>query len=129
VRAEAEGQSLYEDDRVVDDGQLADLRRALGTESAAQTATLVPFFGPTVGGEATVTEGLGLDLSRALLGGIEYDWRRPFEPGERVHVSVHVESVVTKGSNQFGVLVAEFTGADGDVIQRQSTTFIERGGQ
>ena len=32
-----------------------------------------------------------------------------------------------KGANQFGVVVAEFTGADGALVQRQSVTFIERG--
>ncbi|THJ25641.1 MaoC family dehydratase N-terminal domain-containing protein, partial [Candidatus Frankia alpina] len=106
---------------------LAALVRAVGSPAGAATAALVPYFGAAVGGESTAVDGLGLDLSRALLAGIDYDWRRPFAPGERVHVRVTVEDVFRKGANQFGLLAAEFTDAAGDLVQRQTVTFIERG--
>ena len=37
-----------------------------------------------------------------------------------MHVRVTVDDVYRKGANQFGVVVAEFTGADGALVQRQS---------
>ncbi|MCW2722461.1 MAG: hypothetical protein QOG20_5893 [Pseudonocardiales bacterium] len=129
MREDAKGSTLAEEDLTVSDATLSALGGALGTASAGETATLVPWFAATVGGESTAVEGLGLDLSRALLAGIGYEWERPFVPGETVHVRVAVEDVFTKGSNQFGVVVAEFTDTAGAVVQRQSITFIERGGK
>lgn len=122
----AKGRTLAEVDLAVTPELLARLSGALGTESGDRTATLVPSFAATAGGESTVVDGLGMDLSRALLGGIGYEWERPFVPGESVRVRVTVDDVFTKGSNQFGVVVAEYTGSDGAVVQRQSITFVER---
>ncbi|WP_300019157.1 MaoC family dehydratase N-terminal domain-containing protein [Pseudonocardia sp.] len=127
MHEDAKGKTLVEDDLTVSAATLTALERAIGTPSGAGTATLVPWFGATVGGESTAVDGLGLDLSRALLAGIEYEWQRPFAAGETVHVRVTVDDVYRKGANQFGVVVAEFTGADGALVQRQSVTFIERG--
>lgn len=120
------GTVLYDGEEVVGEQRLRSLARAIGTATAEQTATLVPFFAPTVGGEGTVVDGLGLDLSRALLGSVSYEWRRPFAAAETVRVRITVEDVFTKGGTQFGVVVAEFTGSDGELVQRQSTTFVER---
>ena len=129
MRQDAKGAVLFEGEQHVRADQLDNLAAAIGTESAAKTATLVPFFAPTVGGEVTVTnpEGLALDLSRALLGGVTYQWQRPFLRDEVVRVRVVVDDVHTKGGNTFGVVAAEFTDLDGQMIQRQTATFIERG--
>lgn len=124
---DAKGATLAEEDLTVSADVLTALERALGSTSGADTATLVPWFGAVIGGESIVVDGLGLDLSRGLLAGIDYEWRRPFAAGETVHARVVVEDVFRKGANQFGVLVAEFTDADGALVQRQSVTFIERG--
>lgn len=123
----AKGRTLAEADLKVTPELLERLAGALGTGSGTLTALLVPSFAATVGGESTVVDGLGLDLSRALLGGLAYEWERPFVPGETVHVSVVVEDVFTKGANQFGVVAAEYLGSDGALVQRQSVTFVERG--
>ena len=122
----AKGSVLCELQEVVSNARLRALARAIGTASGEQTATLVPFFGPTVGGEGMIVEGLGLDLSRALLGGVSYQWERPFRPEETVRVRVTVDDVYTRGRNQFGVVVAEFRDDDDALIQRQTTTFVER---
>ncbi|HVW45132.1 MAG TPA: MaoC family dehydratase N-terminal domain-containing protein [Amycolatopsis sp.] len=127
MREEAKGTTLAEEDLTVSAPVLGALEKALGTASAAGTARLVPYFGAVVGGESTAVDGLGLDLSRGLLAGIEYEWHRAFRPDETVHARVVVEDVYTKGGNQFGVLAAEFTDADGAPVQRQKITFIERG--
>jgi hypothetical protein len=99
---------------------------AVGTRTAAQTATLVSFFGATVGGESTVVTGLGMDLSRSLLAGLAYEWHRPFAPEEVLKVRVAVEDVYAKGSNQFGIVSAEFSDRSGGLVQRQLITFVER---
>lgn len=122
----AKGRTLAEADLEITPELLARLSGALGTGSGSQTATLVPSFAATVGGESTVVDGLDMDLSRALLGGLGYEWERPFIPGETVHVRVAVDDVFTKGANQFGVVVAEYTDSGGAVVQRQSITFVER---
>jgi acyl dehydratase len=120
------GAVLLERRIVVDDAAIAAVARAIGTPSAEATARLVPFFAPTLGGEHLVVDGIGLDLNRALLGGLHYEWVRPFAVGETLDVRLSVEDVFQRGSNQFGVLVAEFRDEDGELVQRQSTTFIER---
>lgn len=129
MRAEAKGAVLFEGEQTVDPRQLTNLTAALGTDTGDRTAAIVPFFGPTVGGERTVTDpdGLALDLSRALLAGLTYQWQRPFAPGEQVRARVVVDDVHTKGNNVFGVVAAEFTDAAGNIVHRQTATFIERG--
>lgn len=122
----AKGTVLYDGEQVVAGHRLHSLATALGSAHADRTATLVPMFGPTIGGEHTVMDGLGLDLSRTLLGSVSYEWRRPFVPEETVHVRVSVDDIHAKGANQFGVVVAEFRDDSGELIQRQSTTFVER---
>lgn len=128
MRPDAKGTVLYEGTKQVDAERVSKLAEALGTNSAPQTALLVPFFGPTVGGEDCVVDpdGLGLDLSHTLLGGVSYECARAFRPDESVHVRVHVENTFAKGANDFAVVASEFTGDDGDLIQRQTATFIER---
>jgi acyl dehydratase len=128
VRLEASGAVVHEDKEVITPLRLSNLASALGTPNGRETAALVPFFGPTVAGETHFVDVLGLDLSRALLGGLSYEWKRPFQAGETVAVRVFVEKVFDKGSNRFGHVVAEFTDQDGELVQRQSATFIERGG-
>lgn len=126
MRLDAQGQIVHEGEDVVTSQRLSAVASAITTPSAEETARLVPFFGPTAAGELHFVEVLGLDLNRALLGGLRHEWRRPFTPGETVGVRVWIDKVFDKGSNRFGVVVAEYTGTDGAIIQRQSATFIER---
>lgn len=127
MKLAAEGATVHEGEAVISEARLGDLARALGTPSGAETATLVPFFGPTVAGETRFVDVLELDLSRALLGGLSFEWTRPFRAGETVKVKVFIDKVFAKGSNCFGIVVAEFLDDENQIIQRQSSTFIERG--
>lgn len=127
MKLEAEGTCIYRGEEVVDTHRLDAVASALGSDSSEETAHLVPFFGPTMAGETHFVEALGLDLSRALLGGISYEWARPFRDGETVGAEVFIDKVFDKGANRFGVVVAEFTDGEGTLIQRQAATFIERG--
>lgn len=122
----AKGKTLIEVSKRVEPVKLGEMAAAIGTETGSETARLVPYFGPTVAGEQALVDLLGLDLSRALLGGQSYEWIRPFEPDESVDIRVFVEDVYDKGNNTFGVVGTEIRDNSGEVVQRQQTTFIER---
>jgi len=106
--------------------KIAELEAVLGTPSASATARLVPFFGPTVVGEAQFVEALGLNLDRALLGGHELAFRRPFVPDEPVKVEMRLADYSEKNGMQFGTIETRFSTPSGEEIQVQRTTFIER---
>jgi hypothetical protein len=125
VRIDSTGKVLFNSERDLS-GPIADVAEALATKTASDTARLVPVFGPTVAGEQALIDALDLDLSRALLAGINYTWSRPFMAHEKVNVVVRVDQVFDKGCNRFAVVVAEFTGADGQLVQTQTATFVER---
>jgi hypothetical protein len=125
MRADAAGSIVYEGEEVVSSGQLRKVAQAIDTPASTETATLVPWFGPTVAGEKQFVEVLDLDLSRALLAGLGYEWTRPFAADESVVVRVVIEKVFDKGTNRFGVVVTEFEDKTGQVIHRQTATFIE----
>jgi hypothetical protein len=93
VKSEAEGAIVFEGEEIVTADRLTKLTAALNSASAARTATLVPWFGPTVAGEKQFVDILGLDLSRALLAGLSYTWERSFLPEETVTVKVFIEKV------------------------------------
>lgn len=122
----AKGRTLIEVSKRVEPVKLGEVAAAIGTETGSETARLVPYFGPTIAGEQALVDLLGLDLSRALLGGQSYEWTRPFEPDESVDIRVFVEDVYDKGNNTFGVVGTEIRDNSGEVVQRQQTTFIER---
>lgn len=124
----AEGTVVYEGETHLSEDHLRKVSVALASASAEGTASLVPWFGPTVAGEEQFVHALELDLSRALLGSLSYTWERAFVSGEHVGIKVYIEKVFDKGSNRFGVVVSEFTDKAGSLIQRQSATFIENMG-
>jgi hypothetical protein len=67
-----------------------------------------------------------MDLTRALQGGQSYEWHRAFVPGETVRFVVVLEDILDKGTLHLATVRAEFHGADGELIQRQRTVFVER---
>lgn len=120
------GRTLYEARLAVEPIKLEELAVALGTETAAETATLVPFYGPTVAGEHLVVEQLEISPERALLAGISYEWNRPFESREPVDIRLWIRDVYEKHELMFAVLGTDIRSPAGDLIQTQTATFIER---
>lgn len=106
--------------------KIAELEALLDTPSAGATARLVPFFGPTIVGEARFVEALGLNLDRALLAGHELAYRRAFVPDEPVKVEMRLADYTEKNGMQFGTVETRFSTPAGEEIQVQRTTFIER---
>ncbi|MGF1597126.1 MAG: MaoC family dehydratase N-terminal domain-containing protein [Acidimicrobiales bacterium] len=126
MNLDTKGQVLVETELVVEPALLALLADAIGTETAAQTAAMVPFFGPTAAGQDSVVAPLDMDLRRVLQGGQSYEWHRAFVPGETVKLTVSVEDIIDKTSLQLATVLSEYRGADGELIQRQRTVFVER---
>lgn len=127
MNSSSKGKTVAEVSREVTSAHLEAVAAALGTPTAADTARVVPWFGPTVAGEQQLLDVLELDLSRALLAGQSYQWTRSLEVGETVAIKVVIDDVYEKGDNTFGIVKTEIRDASGDVVQEQRTTFIERG--
>ena len=126
MNLETLGQVLVETEVVVEPESVALLVDALGTPTAGEVALRLPFFGPTVGGADSVVGPIGLSLERGLAGGQSFEWHRSFRLGERVSVVVSVEDIIDKGALHLATVLSEYRGADGELIQRQRTVFVER---
>jgi hypothetical protein len=107
--------------------KLEELAAALGDgPTAMATASIGLFFGPTVVGYRKFVEATDLDLDRALLGGHETTWHRPFAAQEQVKATMKMVDHSEKNGMEIGVFETTFSGLDGELIQAQRTTFIER---
>lgn len=126
MNLETKGQVLVETTITVDPDKLAMLADAIGTPTASTTATLVPFFGPTVAGQDSVVGPLDMSLLRGLQGGQSYEWHRAFVPGEQVEVHISIEDIIDKGTMHLATVLSEYRDQAGDLIQRQRTVFVER---
>ena len=110
--------------------KMDELEQALGaTPTAARTAAVGIFFAPTVVGYRRFVDAINLDLDRALLGGHEVTWTRPFVGGESVEACMTMVDHTMKGGMEFGVFETTFSTQAGELIQTQRTTFIERAKQ
>lgn len=126
MNGDLKGQVLLRTRTMAHAVKLAELAAALGTPTADQTARLLPFFGPTIAGEAAFVEALGLRLERALLGGHAVSFQRPFVPDEPIEVEMRLADYSEKNNMQFGTIETRFNTPMGEEVQVQTTTFIER---
>jgi hypothetical protein len=127
MRSERKGQKLLSVALVAHAVKLDELAHALGdTPSAPDTARLGVFFGPTVVGYRDFVDAIGLDLERALLGGHEAVFARPFAADEPVRAEMTMLDHQEKNGMEIGVFETRFTTPSGEPIQTQRTTFIER---
>ncbi len=127
MRAAAKGEVLIRANLVAHRVKLEELARALGgTPTAPTTAAIGLFFGPTIAGEKAFVDAIKLDLTRALLGGHEVSWSRPFRADERIVATLEMVSHSEKSGMEIGVFETKFATPSGESIQVQRTTFIER---
>ena len=126
MKSELKGQVLLRIETKAHSVKIAEFTRAIGTDSALETARLAAFFGPTIAGEEEFVRALGLNLDRALMGSHELKWLRPFVPDESLRVELRLADIYEKNKMQFGVVETTFRTPTGEEIQTQRTTFIER---
>ena len=69
---------------------------------------------------------LGLDFTRVLHGGQEYEYARALRVGETLTVTSRIGSIRIKGTSGFLVIVTELVDAEGAVVCACRSTMVER---
>lgn len=133
------GQVLFAYDMPVERGKIREFAAATGATDAAYRGSNPP-VPPTFLATAMHWEPqdpplaalLGLDLTRVLQGGQEYQFIGPLpHAGDVLHAETAVESVTEKSSSRGGsmtlvVVLTRFLRADGTVAAEGRATVIER---
>jgi acyl dehydratase len=93
---------------------------------------LAPPTFPTVmqimtSGQVVVDQELGLDYSRVVHGEQEYEWRRPIVVGDVLKATPRIADIYARGPNEFLVIEAVITDADGEVVCVARSTLLSRG--
>jgi acyl dehydratase len=127
----------------VERGRVAQFADAIGEQDPryrdpeAATAAgfpeqLAPPTFPTVmqimtSGQVVVDQDLGLDYSRVVHGEQEYEWRRPIVVGDVLKATPRIADIYARGPNEFLVIEAVITDADGEVVCVARSTLLSRG--
>jgi hypothetical protein len=86
-------------------------------------ATVAEFLAiPTLIGDPE----LGLDFTRVLHGGQEYEYARPLTVGETLTVTSRIGSIRIRGTSGFLVIVTELVDEEGAVVCAARSTMVER---
>ncbi len=109
----------------VEPGRVAAFRAVFDEPSGVPT-TFVTVAEFTVIPGIVADPELGLDFSRVLHGGQEYEFRRPLAEGETLAIRTRIESIREMGGNGFLVLVTSMVEPGGDVVCTARSTLIER---
>ena len=127
MQSNRKGDVLFQVSLVAHAIKIEEVAHALGdTPSSRESASIGLFFGPTVVGYRDFVNAIDLDLNRALLGGHEITWSRPFRVDEPVLCEMKMTDHSEKNGMEFGVFETRFTTPASELIQVQRTTFIER---
>ncbi len=90
-----------------------------------------PTFPTTVGilasAQVVTDPELGLDYTRVVHGEQEFEWQRPLVVGDVLKSSPRIADIYVKGPNEFLVIEAEITDADGGVVCVARSTLLSRG--
>jgi N-terminal half of MaoC dehydratase len=136
----APGDVLASFEMQVELGKIREFARATQSSHPSYTTDACPAIPPTFLAVAALWqpsemprlyEALGMDLHRVLHGEQEFCfYGKPIRAGDRLRVTVRLESVVTKagrrgGSMRFGKIVTDFTDVDGRLAARAWSTTIE----
>jgi acyl dehydratase len=112
-----------------DDPRFLDAEAARGEGFPEQLA--FPTFSTVVGimasAQIVADPDLGMDYTRVVHGEQAYELRRPIVVGDRLRATPRIADVYAKGPNEFLVIEAEFTDADGEVVCVARSTLLSRG--
>jgi acyl dehydratase len=70
---------------------------------------------------------LGLNYMMVVHGEQEYEWRRPIVAGDVLTATPGIADIYARGPNEFLVIEAEITDADGEVVCVARSTLLSRG--
>lgn len=111
------------DPRFLEDGAA----RAEGFPEQLAFPTFPTVLGILVSAQAVTDPELGLDYSRVVHGEQAYEWKRPIVVGDVLKATPRIADIYTKGPNEFLVIEAEMTDADGEVVCISRGTLLSRG--
>jgi acyl dehydratase len=112
-----------DDPRFLEDGAA----RAEGFPEQVAFPTFPTVLGILVSAQAVTDQELGLDYSRVVHGEQEYEWKRPIVVGDVLKATPRIADIYAKGPNEFLVIEAEMTDADGEVVCISRGTLLSRG--
>jgi acyl dehydratase len=72
---------------------------------------------------------LGLDWSRVVHGEQVFVYHRPVVAGDSLDIVATIENVMTRAGNDFLVVRADISTADGEPVSTCTATIVARGGQ
>jgi len=112
-----------DDPRFLEDGAA----RAEGFPEQLAFPTFPTVLGILVSAQAVTDQELGLDYTRVVHGEQEYEWKRPIVVGDVLKATPRIADIYAKGPNEFLVIEAEMTDADGEVVCISRGTLLSRG--
>jgi acyl dehydratase len=105
----------------------ADAARAAGFPEQVAPPTFPTVMQIMTSGQVVVDQELGLNYAVVVHGEQEYDWRRPIVVGDVLKATPRIADIYARGPNEFLVIEAEITDADGDVVCVARSTLLSRG--
>jgi acyl dehydratase len=116
-------QSIGEDGAVFRDPEAA---RAAGYPEQLAPPTFVTTMQIMASALAAADQELGLDYSRVLHGGQEYEWRRPVHVGDRLTATPRIADISGRGPLEFLVVESVIKDAAGETVVIARTTLLSR---
>jgi acyl dehydratase len=101
--------------------------RAEGFPEQLAFPTFPTVLGILASAQVVADPDLGMDYSRVVHGEQAYEWHRPIVVGDRLRAVPRIADVYAKGPNEFLVVEAEITDADGQVVCVARSTLLSRG--
>lgn len=114
---------------VVEPGHVRRFAAAIGEEEAEGVPPTFVTAPEILAGLSQVVADpeLGMDFTRVVHGGQEYEWRRALRIGEALEVRSTIEDIRTKGGHGFLTLRTEMRDEEGALVVVARSTLIERG--
>jgi hypothetical protein len=119
----------------VEAGRIRELARATGATDPAHAGGLATLTHVVTAAhlrdQRAFVAGLGLDITRIVVGGVSWEYARPLRAGDVLDAVRRVESDERRegrsGPLRLVVLATEFTDQHGVVVVTQRETLVERG--
>jgi acyl dehydratase len=125
VNPGADGTRYPDVEFVVDPERVAAFRAVFG-QSGGVPPTFLTAAEFTALPQVVGDPGLGLDVSRVLHGGQEYELMRPPREGETLTVRARIDSIRIRGATGFLVIAMDMIDQAGELVARSRSTMIER---
>jgi acyl dehydratase len=105
----------------------ADAARAEGFAEQVAPPTFVTTMQILASAQVVADQELGLDYSRVVHGEQSYDWRRPVVVGDALSAVPRIADIFAKGPNEFLVVEAQISDANGETVVVARSTLLSRG--